>query len=70
MESNAPHGKIQISESTWALLKDNYSFEERDVNVKGRGMMKAYVFKDIGEVLASSIDHIFDRTETERSLKR
>lgn len=43
MESHGVPGKIQVSESTYALLKDAYLFEHRGtVHVKGRGEMTTY----------------------------
>ena len=46
MESNGEEGKIQVSEATYELLKDKYSFEEpRIIDVKGKGKLKAYFLK-------------------------
>lgn len=43
MEINSEPMKINISEATWSLVKDNYSFEKREsVNVKGKGVMDMY----------------------------
>lgn len=46
MESHAINGSIQISESTYKLLKGKYSFEDRGIiNIKGKGAMQAYLLK-------------------------
>jgi class 3 adenylate cyclase/FixJ family two-component response regulator len=45
MESQGLPGKIQVTESTYHLLKDAYHFEKWDnVNVKGRGKITTYLF--------------------------
>jgi len=39
--------EIQVSESTYALLKDDYTFETRyDVQVKGKGLVNTYLLKN------------------------
>lgn len=44
MESHGVVGRIQVSESTYELLKGKYDFEERGViGVKNRGEMKTYL---------------------------
>jgi len=46
MESHAINGSIQISESTYKLLKGKYSVEDRGIiNIKGKGSMQAYLLK-------------------------
>jgi class 3 adenylate cyclase len=46
MESHAVNGSIQVSESTYQLLKSNYLFEQRGmIAIKGKGEMKAYILK-------------------------
>lgn len=43
MESNGEAMKINVSESTYMLLKDKFNFEERPpVEVKGKGVLKMY----------------------------
>lgn len=43
MESNSEPDKINISEATWELVKDQFSFEKREpVLVKGKGLMEMY----------------------------
>ena len=43
MESNSEPMRINISETTYNILKDNYSFVEREaIKVKGKGSMKMY----------------------------
>lgn len=45
MESSGIPGRIQVSESTYELLKDKYRFENRGtVNVKGKGEMTTYMY--------------------------
>jgi len=46
MESNSEPNRINVSESTWSLVKDKFSFEKREpVEVKGKGLMKMYFLK-------------------------
>jgi CHASE2 domain-containing sensor protein/class 3 adenylate cyclase len=43
MESHGIPGKIQVSSSTYELLKEQYYFEERGtIQVKGKGTMRTY----------------------------
>jgi class 3 adenylate cyclase len=43
MESYGVPGEIQVTETTYALLKDRFAFEERGViEVKGKGPMRTY----------------------------
>lgn len=43
MESHGEVGKIQVSETTYQLLKNKFVFEERgNIDIKGKGMMKTY----------------------------
>ncbi|HSL66540.1 MAG TPA: adenylate/guanylate cyclase domain-containing protein, partial [Actinomycetota bacterium] len=43
MESHGEPGCIQVTERTWALLRDRYSFSDRHrVQVKGKGEMTTY----------------------------
>lgn len=47
MESSGVPGRIQVAPSTWALLRDSYSFEEREgVEVKGLGVMTTYLLAE------------------------
>jgi len=47
MESQGIPGCIQVTETTYALLKDKYRFEARgEIAVKGKGTMKAYLLTD------------------------
>ena len=46
MESSGLPGRIQVSASTWRLLRDRYAFERREVDVKGLGPMITYLFKE------------------------
>ncbi len=44
MESHGVPGKIQVSENTYELLKDKYTFEEpRIIHVKGLGNIPTYI---------------------------
>lgn len=46
MESSSEPNRINISESTWSLVKDQFSFEKREpVEVKGKGLMEMYFLK-------------------------
>lgn len=47
MESHGLAGKIQLSDATYQLLKDNFLFEKRDkIKVKGKGEMTTYFLLD------------------------
>lgn len=47
MESNSESGKINISENTYELIKDNFDCVYRgEIEVKNRGMMKMYFIND------------------------
>ncbi|MGI0487262.1 CHASE2 domain-containing protein [Pantanalinema rosaneae CENA516] len=47
MESHGIAGGIQVTESTYGLLKDQYRFEPRgSIQVKGRGQMQTYFLLD------------------------
>jgi len=44
LEANGIPGKIQVGESTYQLLKDQFPFEDRGfIEVKGKGRVKAYL---------------------------
>jgi class 3 adenylate cyclase len=46
MENASAPMRINVSESTYLLLKDKFKFEERgEVQVKGKGVMKMYFIK-------------------------
>lgn len=46
METASAPMRINVSESTYQLLKDKFKFEERgEVHVKGKGVMKMYFIK-------------------------
>jgi len=43
MESNSEPMRINVSETTWLLLKDHFKFTEREpMEIKGKGRMKMY----------------------------
>ncbi len=45
MESHGVTGKIQVSETTYRLLKNSYSFEKRgEIEIKGKGKMNCYIY--------------------------
>lgn len=47
MEQTGLVDEIQVSESTYALLKNDYNFEtRRDVQVKGKGLVNTYLLKN------------------------
>jgi hypothetical protein len=47
MESNSEPMRINVSETTYQILKEKYQFIEREtINVKGKGSMKMY-FLDV-----------------------
>ncbi len=44
MESHGLAGRIQVTAESYALLRDNYTFEERaPLEVKGKGVMRTYL---------------------------
>ncbi|NVK44505.1 MAG: HAMP domain-containing protein [Oceanospirillaceae bacterium] len=44
MESQGMTGRIQVSEATYALLKDDYVFDDRGmIDIRGKGEMHTYV---------------------------
>ncbi|HAX87740.1 MAG TPA: diguanylate cyclase, partial [Cyanobacteria bacterium UBA11162] len=46
MESHGLPGCIQVTATTYELLKDQYRFEEREpIQVKGKGEMITYLLK-------------------------
>ncbi|MBV6440113.1 MAG: response regulator [Haliscomenobacteraceae bacterium CHB4] len=46
LESSGEKGRINVSESTWQLVKDHYSFEQRGrVNAKYKGEIEMYFLK-------------------------
>lgn len=45
MESHGIAGRIQVTESTYRLLKDRYRFEKRgEIAIKGKGKMTTYLY--------------------------
>lgn len=47
MESTSLPNRIQISRSTYERVYDlGYEFEEREVEVKGKGLVKAYLLNE------------------------
>ena len=50
MESTGVPGRVQVSEATYLLLKDQFELEERgEIEVKGKGKMRTYL---LGKQLA------------------
>ena len=46
MESHGVDGRLQISEATWLLVRDEVDVEERGpIDVKGKGMMRTFLVK-------------------------
>jgi class 3 adenylate cyclase/Tfp pilus assembly protein PilF len=59
MESNSELGKINISENTYALVKDSFDCEYRGkVKVKNKGMMKMYFVNGIKDNAADNVPDI------------
>ncbi len=53
MESHGTPGRIQVTETTYRVLKDKYEFEERGIiHIKGRGEMKTYWLLQRAKALA------------------
>ena len=51
MESNSGLGKINISENTYQLIKDDFECEYRgEIDAKNRGMMKMYFVNSIKNI--------------------
>lgn len=47
LEQNAEPLRVNVSETTWRLVRDTYEFEERgSVEVKGKGAMKMFYLAD------------------------
>jgi class 3 adenylate cyclase len=46
MESHGVEGRVQISEATWRLVRDEIAVEERGaIEVKGKGLMRTFLVK-------------------------
>ena len=45
MESSGVPGRIQVSASTWELLRGSHRFEPREIDIKGLGPMTAYLLE-------------------------
>ena len=67
METKSLPGKINVSESTYELIKDVYDYQYRgEIDVKNKGMMKMYFIngiKDYGFIddLEYSLDHLNEK---------
>ncbi len=48
MESTGLPGRIQLAASSWALLRDRYRFEVREIDAKGIGPVPAYLLDEPG----------------------
>ncbi|MCB1178713.1 MAG: adenylate/guanylate cyclase domain-containing protein [Leptospiraceae bacterium] len=47
MESSGIPNSIQVSNETYYLLKDNYTFEKREgIEIKGKGKMNTYIYSN------------------------
>ena len=61
MESSGIPNKIQVSQTTYDLLKNEYIFEERGkVDIKGKGTMLAYLYKG----------RLYERTKSGKGVRR
>jgi class 3 adenylate cyclase len=51
MESHGIPGRIHVTQSTYELLKDTFSFESRGLlEIKGKGMMETFlVVRDLSD---------------------
>jgi class 3 adenylate cyclase/Tfp pilus assembly protein PilF len=50
MESNSQSGKVNVTENTFALIKDSFDCESRgEIEVKNKGMMKMYFVSNIAD---------------------
>lgn len=50
METNCEPNQINVSETTYQLVKDEMAFEYRgEINVKNRGAMKMYYLNGFSE---------------------
>lgn len=49
MESTGVPGRIQVTEVTWMALRDDHSFERRELDVKGMGPMTTYLLRESGD---------------------
>ena len=59
MESNSEPGKVNISENTYALVKDNFDCEYRGkIKVKNKGMMKMYFVNGIKDNAADNVPDV------------
>src|SRR5690606_33540301 len=68
MESNGEIGKINISESTYNLVKDDFDFQYRgEVDTKGKGLIKMYFVESKTNSMNFEItkDFILKKLETE-----
>jgi adenylate cyclase len=45
MESSGVAGRIQVSASTWELLRGNHGFQPREIDIKGLGPMTTYLLQ-------------------------
>ena len=43
MQSSGVPGRIQVAPSTWERLRTAFTFEERQVEIKGIGAMTTYL---------------------------
>jgi class 3 adenylate cyclase len=59
MESAGEPGKINISESTFELIKDRFNCDYRgEIDAKGKGKMKMYFVSDVARDVWESGRHI------------
>lgn len=56
MESHAIAGRIQVSESTAELIKQDFELEDRGIiDIKGKGGMRTWLVKDTKSNLKRSL---------------
>ena len=50
MESHGVPGEIQVSETTYKILKEDYLFEDKGlIEIKGKDQMQTYLLKGINK---------------------
>jgi len=57
MESNGVNGRIQVSEQTYTLIKDDFAFESRgEIEAKGLGKVSTYLLKEPEPIKINAAD--------------
>ena len=53
MESNGVPGKVQVSSTTYSLIKQHFKASPRELKIKGHGLVSAYLIDGFNEAEAS-----------------